>query len=271
MRTRRQWLFSAFRPCTLCAAGLLSLVTIPAHAGEPAFPNNGFESGLSMWSIGFTSLATTVEMTQINGLPPTESLRMSLQVAGQMSPVQAETWTGLEPGTLQAYYESIGGVGSVGNYSILRRNFPAGTFEFDWFVDDGDVENPEFLDHAFYIVGGVIRPLIDGLRMQPVEWQTETFTTSGGFVYLVSANGGDTALGINLYTDNFRFATVVPACPGDADGDQLVGLSDVSVVVQNWGAASPMAGDLDGDGAVGLSDISVVNLNWNADCSGGKS
>lgn len=271
MRTRRQRLSPAFRSRVLCAGGLLTLLALPAHSGEPPFDNNGFETGLVMWGIGFTSLATTVEMTQINGLPPTEGLRMSLQVAGQMSPMQAATYTGLTPALLQSYYESIGGAGSIGNYSVLRRNFPAGTYSFDWTTDDGDVENPDFLDHVFYIVGGVIHPLTDGLQPQAAVWRTETFTTTGGFIYFVSANGGDTALGINLYTDNFRFATIVPACPGDADGDQLVGLSDIAVVIQNWGAPSATLGDLDADGVVGLSDISVVNMNWNADCSGGKS
>ncbi len=59
-----------------------------------------------------------------------------------------------------------------------------------------------------------------------------------------------------------------PACPGDADGDNAVGLSDIAVVSQNWEAMVPVGtmGDLDGDGLVGLSDIAVIISNWGNTC-----
>lgn len=56
-----------------------------------------------------------------------------------------------------------------------------------------------------------------------------------------------------------------PSCPGDADGDSAVGLSDIAAVVNAWGTSDPNA-DLDGDGAVGLSDLAQVIEFWGQAC-----
>ncbi|HVZ93515.1 MAG TPA: S8 family serine peptidase [Phycisphaerales bacterium] len=59
-----------------------------------------------------------------------------------------------------------------------------------------------------------------------------------------------------------------PACPGDADGDRAVGLSDISVVILNWfttGAPGTL-GDLDNDGLRGLADIAITIQHWGAMC-----
>lgn len=59
-----------------------------------------------------------------------------------------------------------------------------------------------------------------------------------------------------------------PACPGDADGDTMVGLSDLAVIITNWfvtGAPGTL-GDLDNDGMRGLADLSIVINNWGNDC-----
>lgn len=56
--------------------------------------------------------------------------------------------------------------------------------------------------------------------------------------------------------------------PGDATGDNLVGLDDVAVVISNWylTGAPGTAGDLDGDGVRGVSDIALVLLHWGESC-----
>lgn len=68
-----------------------------------------------------------------------------------------------------------------------------------------------------------------------------------------------------------RTASMYPrgpiACPGDADGDNLVGLSDLALVIQGWqsfGAGSP--GDVTRDGRVTLADLTEVIENWDAVC-----
>lgn len=58
------------------------------------------------------------------------------------------------------------------------------------------------------------------------------------------------------------------ACPGDADGDSMVGLSDIAAIVTAWGTMVPpgTGADLDGSGDVGLGDIAVVIQNWGTVC-----
>jgi hypothetical protein len=55
--------------------------------------------------------------------------------------------------------------------------------------------------------------------------------------------------------------------PGDADGDGVVGINDVLVVLANWGScpgACPPAclGDVDEDCEVGIQDFLTVLANW---------
>lgn len=60
-----------------------------------------------------------------------------------------------------------------------------------------------------------------------------------------------------------------PACPGDADGDGAVGLSDVARLIAHWSQPSPPAPaciDLDADGFIGLGDVAAVVSNWGASC-----
>ncbi len=58
-------------------------------------------------------------------------------------------------------------------------------------------------------------------------------------------------------------------CPGDIDGDNDVDLSDLGVVLSNFGLTSGgtlETGDLDNDGDVDLSDLGVVLANFALDC-----
>lgn len=59
-----------------------------------------------------------------------------------------------------------------------------------------------------------------------------------------------------------------PACPGDADGDGMVGLPDIAVINNAWGQAVPpgVPPDLDGNGSVGLGDLAAVINRWATTC-----
>ncbi len=68
-----------------------------------------------------------------------------------------------------------------------------------------------------------------------------------------------------------RFASPVPppTCPGDVDGDRMVGLSDIAGIVNCW--AMPPVGacasaDLDSSDDIGLSDLAVIVTNWATTC-----
>ncbi len=76
------------------------------------------------------------------------------------------------------------------------------------------------------------------------------------------------AAGLSASDTVFMFPAPTPACPGDADGDGSVGLSDIAVVINNWGAVGESPGDLDHDHLVGLSDIAIIINNWGVTCPG---
>lgn len=70
------------------------------------------------------------------------------------------------------------------------------------------------------------------------------------------------------------FAATLPArlyvdagapCPGDANGDGTVDITDLGLVLQNFGGAGP-AGDLNGDGAVDITDLGLVLSNFGVPC-----
>lgn len=69
--------------------------------------------------------------------------------------------------------------------------------------------------------------------------------------------------------DNMTVTRTAPACPADLDGDGAVGLSDLSVLLTNYGAGggmTPADGDLDGDGDVDLADLSALLERFGVSC-----
>ncbi|NNF43301.1 MAG: hypothetical protein HKN62_09675 [Phycisphaerales bacterium] len=52
------------------------------------------------------------------------------------------------------------------------------------------------------------------------------------------------------------------SCPGDADGDCAVGITDLLTVLASWGPCVDCAGDLNDDGDVGIVDLLLVLSGW---------
>ena len=50
-------------------------------------------------------------------------------------------------------------------------------------------------------------------------------------------------------------------CTGDADGDAMVGVSDILIVIDMWGQSGG-AGDINGDGAVNVGDLLTIVDAW---------
>ncbi|HVZ93089.1 MAG TPA: hypothetical protein VG797_01120 [Phycisphaerales bacterium] len=59
-----------------------------------------------------------------------------------------------------------------------------------------------------------------------------------------------------------------PSCPGDINGDHLVGLADIARIIQCWAqpSACDPAADVDASGIIGLGDIAAVVQNWAHTC-----
>ncbi len=60
----------------------------------------------------------------------------------------------------------------------------------------------------------------------------------------------------------FRRGTVADGEPADLDGDGVVALSDLLMVLTAWGSCDACPEDLDGDGTVGLADVLTVLDAW---------
>ncbi len=77
---------------------------------------------------------------------------------------------------------------------------------------------------------------------------------SGGPIELVAGFG----MRLDLLPDNN------PPCPGDLDGDDSIGFSDVLIVLNDWGCADSCSSDVDGDNSVGFSDVLIILNDWGA-------
>jgi hypothetical protein len=70
-----------------------------------------------------------------------------------------------------------------------------------------------------------------------------------------------------LYSDD----TVDPFCPGDFNGDGIIGTTDLLVVLANWGCVGcgPELGDVDLNYIIGTSDLNWILANWQEECGDG--
>ncbi|MCH2148054.1 MAG: dockerin type I domain-containing protein [Phycisphaerales bacterium] len=60
-------------------------------------------------------------------------------------------------------------------------------------------------------------------------------------------------------------------CPGDANGDGVVDVTDLLAVIYDWGVCDPegvCSGDLNGDGLANVDDLLMVIANWGTSCDG---
>ena len=92
-----------------------------------------------------------------------------------------------------------------------------------------------------------------GIHSQ-VTWDVEAGVTY--YIRVSGVNGGDGTYIIDMSCDEG------PACPGDADGDNIVGVTDFLLVLANWGTDPGGPPDYDGDGNVGVDDFLFVLANW---------
>ncbi|MEP0846956.1 MAG: hypothetical protein HRF50_09070 [Phycisphaerae bacterium] len=97
---------------------------------------------------------------------------------------------------------------------------------------------------------------------------TDTTFSTGGFGIFTSrlVNSGNPLQPLDASFDNVFFRQ---ACPGDLNGDNGVGLSDLSTLLENFGTspAELSDGDFDGDNDVDLADLSHLLSQFGIACS----
>jgi hypothetical protein len=101
-------------------------------------------------------------------------------------------------------------------------------------------------------------------------WQRSTFgsPTLSAINYIeIHADTWDA--GFTLWMDGVRFDPPLPPITGDLNYDGRVDLSDLGVLLANYGTPSGAAyedGDIDGDGAVDLSDLGLLLAHYGESC-----
>lgn len=123
-----------------------------------------------------------------------------------------------------------------------------------------------FHQHINYFLG---LPQTQGIYALKLELTSPGLTSSLP-LWIVLRQGNTPAL-VQAQSDAVAYLEAQlqpPACPGDADGDGMVGLGDLALMIQNWDTAVPAGtqGDLDQDGFVGLSDLAIAIQNWDSVC-----
>ncbi len=80
-----------------------------------------------------------------------------------------------------------------------------------------------------------------------------------------------TGNGDATFVERARSVEYILSSPGDINGDGVVDLADLSILLASYNLCEGDAGyivaaDLDGDGCVGLSDLSILLANYGATC-----
>ncbi len=80
--------------------------------------------------------------------------------------------------------------------------------------------------------------------------------TNGYIIYASEVDNQGTIIGED------DIVIIDPAVPGDANGDGIVGILDVLVVIADWGPCDGCAGDQNGDGQASILDVLFIIANW---------
>lgn len=169
--------------------------------------------------------------------------------------------------------------------------------DVDWYdvpASEGDVVEVvlagEFPSRAVVVSGDCEGPLrvLDRWSVDPCHQRTWTFEAPAGDWYLVVEAGiegrvirsglpcdeidpkdppdPDAPPPRQEYGLRYLLTVNVPsACPGDLDGDGVVGGSDLGLLFVDWGACGGCPADLDGNGEVNGSDLGLLFVAW-GDC-----
>ena len=104
---------------------------------------------------------------------------------------------------------------------------------------------------------------ISGATTRTLTINPVALTDAGGYDCVINS-----VIGGCTMTTNTATLTVNQPCIGDLDGNHVVDLSDLSIVLSHYGQtpATYAEGDVDGNNVVELSDISIVLSHYGVPC-----
>ena len=117
-------------------------------------------------------------------------------------------------------------------------------------------------------VGNGAVAIIQGPADDPVSWNSYFYGQSPLPHWQLDAVAFDAAgkLWISALSEGVAVLDIGEVTtPGDLDGDGHVGVSDLLILLGNWGPCPPKGdclADLDGDGSVGVKDLLMLLGNW---------
>ncbi|MBI5865432.1 MAG: DUF2817 domain-containing protein [Planctomycetes bacterium] len=160
------------------------------------------------------------------------------------------------------------------NWTLLTSSLTAGPHVLKWeYSKDGSASSGSdtaWIDDLQIVQDATVWADIAGetaVGVQSIEW-TPTVETQSAKVRVRALYGESRDPGLWDESDAV-FAVVAPACPGDLDADNAVGLTDLAILLSHFGTsggATPADGDLDGDADVDLADLTVLLSNFGEVC-----
>ena len=79
--------------------------------------------------------------------------------------------------------------------------------------------------------------------------------------YVLEVKRVDSFSGSRVFSTSWLFPEV-DGIIGDLDGDGIVGVEDLLIVISEWGPCSGCVADIDGNGVVDVEDLLIVIANW---------
>ncbi|MBL0922514.1 MAG: hypothetical protein IBJ10_10355, partial [Phycisphaerales bacterium] len=96
----------------------------------------------------------------------------------------------------------------------------------------------------------------------PERWSRVGFLAQPGMFYFVRVSGFSGAAGEFVLS-----ARGTISCPGDADGDGVIGFADLNLLLSQFNSAGEgLAGDFDLDGDVDFADLNILLSAYNRPC-----
>lgn len=238
----------------------------------PATPNNVAATANSSTSVGVTWNASTDSGGP--GLGGYYILRGGVQIGSVNASTTTYTDTTVTAGTQYSYtieaYDTSGNVSAASAAATVTTpsgSAQAPTVSLSSFPNNTVVHGSNNLSATVTPASGStitqVQLLVNSAVVQTLTSAPYTFALNtlnykdGSNTVTIQATDSHGNVGVSTVT--------AMVSNGDLNGDNKVGISDLSIMAGNWNkqsGATYSQGDLNGDGKVTISDLSVLANNW---------